>query len=67
MPGSLKAKDLKKLGLLDASVQTTARRACREAARRGDGRDGCPARLLEERTARGVVHRVFLYRNGETY
>ncbi len=39
MPGSLKARDLKKLGLHDARVQTAARRACREAAKRGLGRD----------------------------
>jgi len=39
MPGSLKAKDLRKLGLGDPEVQTAARRACREAARRGQGRE----------------------------
>lgn len=35
MPGVLKAKDLRKLGLRDAEVQVAARRACREAARAG--------------------------------
>jgi tRNA-splicing ligase RtcB len=38
MPGSLKARDLARLGLRDAEVQAVARRACREAARGGSDR-----------------------------